>query len=220
MKNILKYGAISVIAIGLFFGKYLGRWIINMIDNSDTRVNNGKPYIGPYLSNCQTLNLLMNDFVVKDSYFEVQGTFDISKDDNSAYLDKYETIFFEKGYSKYFCIYYFFSMNSMYSQMYGQFINDIDKNGTKIIALVNKNELIDPSYGTKDKPIPITYYEAPEKMTTLYELNKGPAENSFSFHGTEDEFKTLVKNNNVRNYLSYVKSKADFEKMFGKQPDK
>lgn len=49
MKNILKYGAIAAIGVGLFFGKYLGRWIVNMIENPDTKVNNGRPYVQNYL---------------------------------------------------------------------------------------------------------------------------------------------------------------------------
>ncbi len=57
MKNILKYVAIGALGIGLFFDKYLGRWIVNMIDNPDTRINNGKPYIQTYSKNCDTIRL-------------------------------------------------------------------------------------------------------------------------------------------------------------------
>ncbi|MBE5321642.1 hypothetical protein IM793_20940 [Pedobacter sp. MR2016-19] len=54
MKNILKYSAIVALGIGLFFGKYLGRLIVNVIDNPDTRINSGTPYVQQYLNNCNT----------------------------------------------------------------------------------------------------------------------------------------------------------------------
>ncbi|GGI29505.1 hypothetical protein [Pedobacter mendelii] len=217
MKNILKYGAIAAIGIGLFFGKYLGRWIVNIIDNPDTRVNNGKPYVKQYLNNCDTLHLTMKNFTDTNSYFEVQGKFDLSKDDNTAYIDKYEITFYNPVVKKYFCAYYFFPMNSMNSQMYNIFTGDINQNGTNIIATVNKQELADPTYGTKEKPVPIVYYEVPEKMNSFYSLVDDEGKSNYS---TEAEFKIYMTNYNIRNYLSYVKSQADFEKMFGKQPDK
>ncbi|RAJ31877.1 hypothetical protein [Pedobacter cryoconitis] len=220
MKKILTYGAFGLLAVGLFFGRYLGRWIVNVIDNPDTRINNGKPHVVQYLNDCDTLHLIMKNSTLQDTFFKVQGAFDLSRDDNTASVDKYETIFYEEKMTKYFCIYYFFSRNSMFSQMYYDFIYDINKNGAHIIATVNKKELADITYGTKQKPIPITYFETPDNSTTLYDLNKGSVENKFTFHGTEAEFKTYMKNYNIRNYLSYVKSKADFEKMFGKQQDK
>ncbi len=217
MKNILKYIAIGALGIGLFFGKYLGRWIVNMIDNPDTRVNNGKPYVQKYLDNCDTLHLVMKNFKTTKTHFEVQGNFDLSKDDNTAYVDKRISVFFADQLGKYFCIYYFFSRNSISSQMYGQFINDVDQNGASIIATVNKNELSDATYGTKQKPIPIIYYEVPDKMNSFYSLVDDIGNPTYK---TETEFKNYTTNYNTRNYLSYIKSEADFEKMFGKQPEK
>ena len=217
MKSILKYSAIVALGIGLFFGKYLGRWIVNFIDNPDTRVNNGKPYVEKYLNNCDTLHLTLKNFTDTNSYFEVKGKFDLSKNDNTAYIDKYEIIFYSDIVKKYFCIYYFFSINSKNSQMYNIFTGDIDQNGASIIAMVNKNELSDVTYGTKKKPIPILYYEVPDKMNSFYSLVSDIGNPNYK---TEGEFKEYTTNYNVRNYLSYVKSKADFEKMFGKQPDK
>lgn len=222
MKNILKYGAFGLLAVGLFFGRYLGRWIVNVIDNPDTRINNSKPYVAQYLDNCDTLQLVMKNFTKELSHFQVQGNFDLSKDDNTAYLDKWKSIFYDIKSGRYFCIYYFFSRNSMRSDMYGTFIYDIDQKGDRIIATVNRKELADNTYGTKQKPVPIVYYEVPEKMNSFYSLvyDDGDVNDRNVFHGTEAEFKIYTKNYNIRNYLSYVKSKADFEKMFGKQQDK
>ncbi len=216
MKNILKYGAFGLLGIGLFFGKYIGRWIVNVMDNPDTRINNGKPYVQQYLNNCDTLHLIMKNFTTKLDDFEVKGSFNLSQADNTAYLDKQTSVFFDGKSNKYYCIYYFFSSNSMSSQMYDTFISDVDKNGANIIATVNKNELSDVTYGTKQKPVPIIYYEVPGKMNSFYSLVEDEGKSSYS---NEAEFKVYMTNYNIRNYLSYVKSKADFEKMFDKKPD-
>ncbi|GGI29511.1 hypothetical protein ACFOWC_17760 [Pedobacter mendelii] len=61
------------------------------------------------------------------------------------------------------------------------------------------------------------YYEVPEKMNSFYSLVDDEGKSNYS---TEAEFKIYMTNYNIRNYLSYVKSQADFEKMFGMQPDK
>ncbi|GGI29507.1 hypothetical protein [Pedobacter mendelii] len=221
MKNFLKYGAIGALGIGLFFGKYLGRWIVNIIDNPDTRVNNGKPYVKKYLSSCDTIRLFMKDYSKKSEDFEVQGVFNLSKDENSAYIDKWASLFYDNRSKKYFCCYYFFPSLSFFSKMYGSFLYGIDQKGTDILATVNKNELSDATYGTKEKPIPIVYYIVPEKMNNFFDsvTDSGNHNDKSGFHGTEIEFKTFMSEYNTRYYLSYVKSKADFEKMFGKQPD-
>ncbi|GGI29509.1 hypothetical protein [Pedobacter mendelii] len=138
MKNFLKYGAIGALGIGLFFGKYLGRWVVDVFDNSDTRINNGAPYVQQYMNNCDTLHLMMKNFTKKLTHFKVKGAFDLSKDDNTADLHKWQSYFFDKKNNKYFCISYFFIMNSMRSQMYGSFIYGVNQNGTNIIATVNK----------------------------------------------------------------------------------
>ncbi|MFD2338184.1 hypothetical protein [Pedobacter mendelii] len=54
-------------------------------------------------------------------------------------------------------------------------------------------------------------------MNSFYSLVDDEGKSNYS---TEAEFKIYMTNYNIRNYLSYVKSQADFEKMFGMQPDK
>jgi exonuclease I len=113
-----------------------------MVDNPDTRVNNGKPYVKQYLNNCDILHLIMRNFTIKLDDFEVQGAFNLSQADNTAYLDKQTAVFFDKS-DKFYCIYCFFPSNSKNSQMYDAFISDVDQTGTKIIAMVDKKELSD-----------------------------------------------------------------------------
>lgn len=217
MNNILKYFAIGALAIGLIFGKYIGRWIVNLIDNPDTRVNIGKPFVLTYLNHCDTVHLVMRNLTTKLEDFKVKGAFNISNADNTAYLDKQTANFFDYKSKKYFCIYYFFPNNSFTSQMYDTFLSDIDQNGVKIIATINRVELADETYGTKLKPIPIVYYDVPDKMNSFYNLVADEGKSNYS---NENEFKSYMTNYNVRNYISYVKSRPDFEKMFGRQPKK
>lgn len=213
MSNIFKYFAIGALAIGLIFGKYIGRWIVDLVDNTDTRVNIGKPFVSTYLNHCDTIHLVMKNFTTKLENFRVKGSYKISQADNTAYIDKQTLNFFDDKERKYFCIYYFFPNNSFNSQMYDTFLSDIEPNGTKIIATLNRNELNDDTYGTKWKPVPIVYYEVPAKLNSFYNLVANEGKSNYA---SEVEFKSYITNYNVRNYLSYIKSKFDFEKMFGK----
>ncbi|MET0571053.1 MAG: hypothetical protein ABWZ79_06480 [Pedobacter agri] len=189
MNKILKYFAVGALAVGLIFGKYIGRWIVNLIDNPDTRVNIGKPFVLTYLNQCDTMHLVMRNFTTKLKDFKVRGGFDISNADNTAYLDKQTTGFFDKKRGKYFCIYYFFPNNSISSQMYETFLSDIDQSGAIIIAYVNRVELGDNTYGTKLKPIPIVYYDVPAKMNSFYNLVADEGKSNYS---NENEFKSYM----------------------------
>jgi len=63
MKNLLKYGAFGLLGIGLIFGKYVGRWIVNVIDNPDTRINKGA-HVEQYWNNCDTYGTKANPIPV------------------------------------------------------------------------------------------------------------------------------------------------------------
>lgn len=77
-------------------------------------------------------------------------------------------------------------------------------------------DLNDTSYGTRQKPIPVIYCQLKkEESDTFYSMAKG--NNKGDFHGSEADFKKYILNSNAGYYLSYVKSKRDFEKVFGKE---
>jgi len=77
--------------------------------------------------------------------------------------------------------------------------------------------MADAAYGDKQKPIPVLYFHSTNNNNTpFYDLTQ---QDKGSFIGSEDQFRTWMLHYNVWHYLSYVKSKADFEEMFGKQTE-
>lgn len=216
MKKTLQISSISLLAIGLIFGRYIGRWLVNIFDNPDTSINDGHLYINKYLSKCDTITLNVRNFADSASYFEVKAKFNPSSADNMAIVYKHEIKFYSDSLHKYFSIFYFFRYSSM-DEVFGMYlVRAIKDPGEKIIATVNKQELADTTYGTKEKPIPIVYFRLlKDESYTFYSLIKG--EGKGDFRGSEADFKEYMLNYNIGHYLSYVKSKQDFEKMFGKE---
>lgn len=216
MKRILQISSISLLAVGLIFGRYIGRWLINVFDNPDTSINDGYSNLASYLSKCDTITLNMKDFKESRSFFEVKAKFNPSSSDNTAFAYKHEIKFYSDALNKYFSIFYFFS-NAGLHQTFGMYLTrSFEDSGEDIIATVNKIDFADISYGTKEKPIPIVYFEPKIKESyTFYSLVKGNKKGDFN--GSEADFKKYMLNSNAGYYLSYVKSKQDFEKMFGKE---
>lgn len=216
MKKVLQTASICILALGLIFGRYIGRWLVNVFDNPDTSINSGHLYINQYLSKCDTITLNVKNFADSASYFEVKAKFNPSSADNMAIVYKHEIKFYSDSLHKYFSIFYFFKYSSM-DEVFGMYlVRAIKDPGEKIIATVNKQELADSTYGTKEKPIPITYFQLKkEESNTFYSMAKG--NDKSDFQGSEADFKKYISNSNAGYYLSYVKSKEDFEKMFGKE---
>jgi hypothetical protein len=204
----------GLLVIGLVFGRFIGRLLVNKVDNKDTRTNKGVDYAAKYVANCDTIKLLMKNFKDSAQYFKVEGKFNASADDNTAYINKHQLKFYDEAHHKYFEILYFFSNNSNFDQVFGVYASsNLDKTGTAIIGVVNKDELADTNYGTSQKPVPVLYfYSAETGHSYFYTLT---SQTNKPFKGTEDQFKDWMLNYNASHYLSYVKSKADFDKMFG-----
>ncbi|MET4141921.1 hypothetical protein [Pedobacter sp. UYP1] len=216
MKKILQISSISLLAIGLVFGRYIGRWLVNIFDNPDTTINDGRLHLDEYLSKCDTVSLNIKKYTDSISYFEVKAKFNPSSADNTAFAYKNEITFYSDSLHKYFSIFYFFS-NPELHHLFGFYYTSAIKNpGGDIIATVNRLDLNDGSYGTKEKPVPIIYFQLKkEELNTFYSMAKG--NNKGDFNGSEADFKKYILNSNAGYYLSYVKSKQDFEKMFGKE---
>lgn len=221
MKNILKYGAIGIIGVGVLFGRYIGRWLVYKFDQP-IMTNDGRTFAKEYISGCSSINLIIKNRKDTMSHFEAHDRFNPNSDLSSKYIDKFESVFFDDGQKKYFKIIYFFPVNSWFSNMYRDYLREFDQEERKryIIATVNNKELANFKYGNIKNPIPIVYFDAPNVTNSFYSAVSGNPEDKDFFKGTEAEFKTYQLNYNVNYYLSYVKSKADFEKMFGKQPNK
>ncbi|MBB5644834.1 hypothetical protein [Pedobacter cryoconitis] len=190
MKKILQISSVSLLAIGLIFGRYIGRWLVNIFDNPDTGINDGHLYINQYLSKCDTITLNVKNFADSASYFEVKAKFNPSSADNMAIVYKHEIKFYSDSLHKYFSIFYFFKYSSM-DEVFGMYlVRAIKDSGGKIIATVNKQELADSTYGTKEKPIPIVYFRLlKDESYTFYSLIKG--EGKGDFPGSEDDLRNI-----------------------------
>jgi hypothetical protein len=215
MKKVVIISAMSLLAVGLILGRYIGRWITNKVDNPNTSINNGKPFANTYIANCDTLHLSLGNFKHTTRYFEVQAKENYLNDGNIAVVNQFNVTFKDPARQKVFNIYYFFH-NSFFYSAYGTFIlSNIHAEGENIIGMVNKSELNDPTYGTEAKPIPIIYFDAPGVANSFYSLVAGDPSDKTAFHGNEAAFKKFMIEYNAWHYLSYIKNKVEFEQMFG-----
>jgi hypothetical protein len=216
MKKALALLAISALVVGLIYGRFIGRWVMNMLDNTDTSINNGKNQVNSYLNNTDTLHLTLKHFKHQTRYFEVKAKDNYSADGNVATVNEFDVTFKDSIRQKYFTIYYFFN-NSFFYSAYGTFIlSNVDQAGEHIIVTVNRAELSDAQYGTATKPIPVIYFDAPGVSNSFYSMVAGNAEDKTAFRGSEAAFKNYMLEYNAWHYLSYVKSKTDFNNMFNK----
>ncbi|GGH01283.1 hypothetical protein [Mucilaginibacter phyllosphaerae] len=216
MKKVILISAVSLIAVGLVGGRFLGRWIMNKTDNPDTSINRGQEVADSYIQNSDTLHLVLKKFKYASKYFEVKAKTNYFMDGNVAFIHQATIFFKDEVRQKFFTIYYFFN-KPYFDQAYGVFADgNLNTDGENIIATVNKKELADASYGTAAKPIPIIYFDAPAVSNSFYSMVAGDATDKAAFHGSEAEFKKYMLHYNAWHYLSYVKSKADFHKMYSK----
>lgn len=203
-----------LIGLALIVGIFLGRSLINKLDDPHTRINNGEAYVSKYIAGCDTMRLTMKNFKDNDNFFKVKGTSNTSDYNTTGYINKHAIQFYADSLKKYFSVYFFFTNNTESDELFRTYVSvNLNEKNTPIVATVNKAELNDPSYGTKEKPVPILYFygvkQGPDFLYTLMQ------ENSKKFQGNSAEYKTFIQNFNVSHYLSYVKSKPDFNKMFG-----
>ncbi|NHA07681.1 hypothetical protein G7092_28030 [Mucilaginibacter sp. HC2] len=215
MKKILLISAGSLLAIGLLFGRFIGRFFVDKLDNKDTSVNDGQAFADKYINNCDSVSLVMSNYKDSTSYFKVKGKSDLSSADNTAYVYQHKLLFYDEAQKKFFCIFYFFNKNT-YDEVFGHYAAvDMDKKQEKIIGMVNKTELADPTYGTKEKPIPVLYFHSPTADNAENDSFFNIVQETHEFKGDAAQFKAWLFHYNAWHYLSYIKTKEDFKKMFG-----
>lgn len=219
-KKVLTYGAISLVGIGGFYGKYIGRWLVYKLD-PPTMINEGKHFVDAYIAKCDTLHLTMTNRVDTSSYFKARAGFNPNSDLSTEYIDQFESVFYDQRQKKHFKIIYFFPVNSLFSSMYGYHLNALHENekNNKIIAEVNQDELKNSYYGTQKNPIPILSYAVPNLGDRFYNSINGEKGDTRFFYGTAEQFEAYQLKYNAEYYLSYVKSKVEFENMMGKMTE-
>ena len=113
--------------------------------------------------------------------------------------------FFETVKGKYFRIYLF---DTNY-QSYANFESVIEKK--EITAWVNQDDLKDPGYGTKEKPIPIFNFKGVGEPIQITSESEGSVNGYESLEPTDEQYK-----HNVLTYLTYIMPKDEFKKRFEK----
>ncbi|KQM67151.1 hypothetical protein ASE74_06705 [Pedobacter sp. Leaf216] len=114
--------------------------------------------------------------------------------------------FFETIESKYFRIYLF---DTNY-QSYANFESVIEKK--KITGWVNQDDLKDPSYGTKERPIPIFTFKGINEPIRITSESEGSVNGYESLEPTYQQYK-----HNVLTYLTYIMPKEEFQERFEKK---
>lgn len=210
MKKVLKYLTYTTLALGLFFGKFIGNWIANKLDDPGTRINKGEKYVGDYLQDCDTISLDIDSVKYNLDFMDAYNG-------KKIYIEKSEVFFYSHKFNKYFNIFFFFPLGSNFSVRFGHLSSDLKSQKLPIVAVVNKIEMSDNYYGTKENPIPILYFDRNYlgKSYGFYEkVYSADLNDKNAFHGSKEEFKDLYLNRNVAYYLSYVMPKEVFDRRF------
>ena len=98
---------------------------------------------------------------------------------------------------------------SVYDQLYSPLASVMY--GTQITAWVNQDDLKDPSYGTKEKPIPVFNFKGVDEPIRYDSENEGSVNGYKNLEPTDQQFK-----HNVLTYLTYIMPKDEFKKRFEK----
>lgn len=177
--------------------------------------NDGYNRVPQYLRACDSIQLSL-DSLYKTEFGWVEGNMTRSGG-NSFPISK--KLFYDSAYKKYFVIEFCSARiskerNFDYGGAFDSFMMEV-RQGENITALVNKIEMADTSYGTKQKPIPIFWFKRNgnvdyKTFESLFYDDKDT--------GTLSDVRQLYPGT-IGIYLSHVKSKEDFEKMFGKEKE-
>ncbi len=153
MKNILKY-----IPVGAF-GQIIGTavvfplivYLINILYYPNKYNNDAELYYKDYIRSSYNINILMppNDSKYYlhnvDKEAKLGEFFRTKMDDNIfSHPEALYIQFYSVEYKKYFNIMFFTNLNDMWWPY-----------GMKVILTVNRDDMNNPSYGTKENPVPV-----------------------------------------------------------------
>ena len=92
--------------------------------------------------------------------------------------------------------------------LYNQFFGAIDNNN--VLIRVNKQDLNNPSYGTRERPIPVFSVRGADKpLTERRATDQDLGGSDYNIDTTPEWYK-----HNVYMYLTYIMPKEEFEKRF------
>jgi hypothetical protein len=92
-----------------------------------------------------------------------------------------------------------------------QITNFVDESlvGTEVYAYVNKGDLNNPAYGTKQNPIPVFSFKGVKEPVRVESDNPGSVNGYKTLEPTQAEYE-----HNVLLYLKYIMTKDEFKKRF------
>ena len=133
----------------------------------------------------------------QDEDIKTSETF-IKKIDNNFFSnpEAYYIPFYSVEYKKYFSIMCFIGMNEMYWPY-----------GMKVTLMVNKDEMNNPKYGTKENPVPILRYIGVDESIRDYDKDY------------DRKYMDSVYSENVIGYLKYKMPKGEFKRRFKNKGD-
>lgn len=180
--------------IGLVIGIPLFIIVVNFLlfNGNDTN----EKIIGNYIENSNKIIVIVPVQVKLSTHKYIKG---LSRGGRpSGFLWKYS--FFDRQYDKYFCmmIYMGFDKNSNIRPL----ILRRNDEGDKISVTINKNQLKNVIYGTKENPIPVFPID-------ILNLKGGYPEDPFH---VSDELHEIF----VEQYLKFFMPKEEFKEMFNK----
>jgi len=199
MKNVLS----SLSLIGILLGVALFSWVLFLFNKGHS--NNASDKIDDYINNCTPVKLKINDY--KNITKDIKGN---AKLLGTTTFYSNQTLFYDKSYKKWFVI-EFIAGDAGEAYLYSKFIKEINK-GENISAFVNKKEMDDAGYGVLQKPIPIFKFIRDD---TGHHKTYAAFNNSDGAYPDNHIAINKSYRGSVSVYLSYIKNKADFKKMFG-----
>ncbi|OKS88638.1 hypothetical protein [Mucilaginibacter polytrichastri] len=190
MKNLIVGIAV---AVGMCIGVPVYLFVVN---NLFHKGNNVKNIVPVYIHNSQQFKVLVPDRDPRDpnSLLTYKDTSYFSKLQKNGRGDLFKIKIFSSEYKKYFEIRMFDSSPTI-------FLPDI-LSKKYVILTVNKGEWSNPLLGTRENPVPVFKYEGTPPIT---------------YGGGTYEVSGEAYKHNVTQYLSFMLTKDEFEKRFGKQ---
>ncbi|RNL55853.1 hypothetical protein [Pedobacter jejuensis] len=162
-----------------------------------SKENNGKKYVKKYLESCDQVS----------TKFPNYSDYKLSYDHyTTSLLSPSETIYKIKFFDsiiKKNCQITFFNYPDFEASKFTTVLHD-----KKIIIYLNKDDLNNSIYGTKENPIPV--FRVREDLPDSVSRNRGP-EDGWNVDITDNQFKY-----NVEQYLTYIMPKEEFKKRFGR----
>ena len=200
MKNIFKY--IPMVTLGQILGTVVGFpllvFLVNLFYFSNKYNDDAEQYYKEYMNNSYDIEVTMPEeksqcyLKNQDENFRATETF-ITKMDNNYFsnLDGVYMPFYSVKFKKYFSIMCFLGLQDMWWPY-----------GMKVILTVNRDDMNNPAYGTKENPVPVL-------------KDVGVAESIRDYKKDYDKaYMDSFYRENVIRYLKYKMPKSEFKKRF------